>query len=62
MAGNLYTGTLDLLILRTLQGEPVPAANGRQFSGTRTSKRPPLSGGGLFFEGTIPPGKGTSSF
>jgi len=23
MAGNLYTGTLDLLILRTLQGEPV---------------------------------------
>ena len=23
MAGNLYTGTLDLLILRTLQGGPV---------------------------------------
>jgi len=23
MAGNLYTGTLDLLILRTLEGEPV---------------------------------------
>ena len=23
MAGNLYTGTLDLLILRTLQGDPV---------------------------------------
>ena len=23
MAGNLYTGTLELLILRTLQGEPV---------------------------------------
>ena len=23
MAGNLYTGTLDLLILRTLQWEPV---------------------------------------
>jgi transcriptional regulator len=23
MAGNLYTGTLDLLILRTLQGEPI---------------------------------------
>jgi transcriptional regulator len=23
MAGNLYTGTLDLLILRTLRGEPV---------------------------------------
>jgi transcriptional regulator len=23
MAGNLFTGTLDLLILRTLQGDPV---------------------------------------
>jgi len=23
MAGNLYTGTLDLLILRTLRGEPI---------------------------------------
>lgn len=23
MAGNLYTGTLDLLILRTLRGDPV---------------------------------------